>query len=144
MKSLIRFVHRPDLDLSAVFIILHKYGGVVDESPLDRAARFCPWLLFVVNLESYSENNHFVNVNASVALFFNSVQVSRTTRCNNFQRDFPNSKPKFIISRNKHIIWSVDNQGRGIRKTQPERGTSQVKQRAFARSEITFNWVLLI
>ena len=42
-----------------------------------------------------------------------------------------------------NVIGSVDDQERGIGKTEPGRSLSQVKQSAFACSEITFNWVLL-
>ena len=117
MKSLIRFVHRPDLDLSAVFIILHKYRGVVDEYALNRTASLLPGLLFVIELENYDKNYHFVNVYANTPLLIQSLQIVRPAWCINFKRDFPNSKPKLIFSRNLHLIWSVDDQERRIGKT---------------------------
>ena len=63
--------------------------------------------------------------------------------CDYFNPNFPNSKPKVILSRNVHIVWRVDDQGRGIGKTQPEWSICQIKQRVFARSEIIFHRILL-
>jgi hypothetical protein len=39
---------------------------------LDRATLFLPRLLFVVKLESYDKNDHFVNIYADLPLFCQS------------------------------------------------------------------------
>ena len=61
MQSFIRFVLRFDLDCSFFLIIPHEVWGIMDERTLDRATRFLPWLIIVVELESYEENDHFIN-----------------------------------------------------------------------------------
>ena len=56
------FVLRLNLDFSIVVIIRDKYRGVVDECPLDRATRFLPGVVFVVELESYDKYDHFIDI----------------------------------------------------------------------------------
>ena len=143
MDSYIRIILRIDLDFSIIVIIFHKYRGIVDECPLDKATRFLPWLFFVVELKGYGKNNHFVNIYTSDTLFFNSLQIGWKTWCLNSQGHFPNTYPKPILSRNIYVVWSIDDQGREIWKTQPWWSIIQVKQSAFACSEVTFNRFLL-
>ena len=52
MSSFILFVLRLDLDVSLMIIKLDESRGIVDESSLNIAAIFFPWLLFVVKVES--------------------------------------------------------------------------------------------
>ena len=70
------------------------------------------------------------------------MQISRAAGCLDLQDHCPNAQPEFIFSGNIYIVWSVDDQERRIGKRQPEWSLSQVKQSAFARSEIIFNGVL--
>ena len=72
MHSLIRFFLRLDRNFAVIFIILYEDRGIVDECPLDRATLFLPRLLFVVKLESYDKNDHFVNIYADLPLFSQS------------------------------------------------------------------------
>ena len=83
-----------------------------------------------------------VNIYANVTWFCHPLQIGRVTWRLDYHDHFPNTQPEAIFSRNVHIIWSGNNQGRGIVKTQPVRSSRQIKQRAFARSEIVFNRVL--
>ena len=62
MQSSMLFVLRLDLDFLIVVIIRDEYRSIVDKCPLDRATRFLPRLTFVVELEIYSENDHFINI----------------------------------------------------------------------------------
>jgi len=73
MKSFIWFILWFNLNCLAVFIILDEHRGIVDKCTLDRAANLLPWLLFVVELESYYKDNHFVNVYSDVPLFCQSL-----------------------------------------------------------------------
>ena len=117
MQSLISFVLGLDLDLHIVIIILHKCRGIVDKCSLDGAARLLPRLLFVVELESYDQHNHCIDVQSSMAFLCNSLQISRVTGGSDFKSHFPNPQPKLILSRNVHLIWSVDDQERRIGET---------------------------
>ena len=143
MHSLILFVLRLNLDFSIVIIICDKYRGIVDLCPLDRATRLLPGLPFVIELEVYAQNYYFVDVQSNMAFLLNSLQIVRVAWSINFQGDFPNTEPKAILSRNIYIIRSVNNEGRGIGETQPQRSFCQIKQSAFACSEVTFNRVLM-
>ena len=73
MQPFIWFVSRLNLDISIMIIIADKYRGIVDEYPLNRATRFLPWVVFVVELESYDKNDHFVNVYSDVPLLCQSL-----------------------------------------------------------------------
>ena len=73
MKSLIGFVLRFNLDFLSVLIILDEYRGIVDKCALNRAANLLPGVLFVVELESYGKNDHFVNVHSDVPLLCQSL-----------------------------------------------------------------------
>jgi len=75
MQSFISFVLRFDLDCLSVLIILDEYRGMVDKCALNRAALHLPGLLFVVELESYDKNNHFVNVHGDAPLLCQSLQI---------------------------------------------------------------------
>ena len=74
----------------------------------------------------------------------NSLQIVRGAWWFNLQAHFPNTQPKFVMSRNSHIIWSFDDQGGRISKAQPGWGIGQIKQSTFTCSEIIFNRLLLI
>ena len=73
MQPFIWSVHRLNLDISIMIVIADKYRGIVDEYPLNRATRFLPWVVFVVELESYDKNDHFVNVYSDVSFLFNPL-----------------------------------------------------------------------
>ena len=73
MQSFLHFVLRLNLDYPSVLIILNEYRGIADKCALNRAANLLPRVLFVVNLESYGKNDHFVNVYAHVPLLFQSL-----------------------------------------------------------------------
>ena len=62
MQSFIGFVLRFYLNFSPFFMILNKYRGVMDKCSLNGAASFLPGVLFVVELESYDKNDHFINI----------------------------------------------------------------------------------
>ena len=98
---------------------------------------------FIVELECDGKNHKLVNVNADVTLLFDSLQIGRVARCLDFYVHFPNAEPKAILTGNVDLVWSVNDQERGIGQAQPERSFSQVKQSAFARLEILFSGVLL-
>ena len=144
MKSLIRFVIGTDFNLLSMLIILNKSRSIVDECALNIATRLLPWLFFVVELESHDKHDQLVDVQSNKTWLCRSLQVVRTAGCLHLQDHFPNTKPKTILSRNIYIVWRTDDQGRGIGETQPGRSPSQIKQSAFARSEIIFNGVLLV
>jgi len=100
MKSFIGFVLRFNFDLFPVLIILDKYWSIADKCPLNRAANLLPRMIFVVELESYSKHDHFVNVNSDVPLLFQSLQIICATWCTNFHGHLPYAYEKFIFSRN--------------------------------------------
>jgi hypothetical protein len=139
MQSFISFVLRFNLDFLSFLIILDEYRGIADKCALNRAANLLPGVLFVVELESYGKHDHFVNVYSDVPLLSQSLQLVCTTWCINFQCHCPYAYPKLIFSRNIYIVWSVNDQERGIGEAQPERSTRQVKQGAFTGLEVTFN-----
>ena len=72
MESLIHFIHRLDLDFLLNVIILHECRSIEDECALDGPTRFLPGLLFVVDLESYHQLSHFVDIHSNMPLFSNS------------------------------------------------------------------------
>ena len=138
VQSFISFGLRLNLDFHSELIILNEYRGIMDEYALNRAANLLPRDLFVVELESYGKHDHFVNVDGDVPLFCQSLKIVCAARCLNCQGHFPVTYPKLIFSSDADIVWRVYVQERGICKTQPERSTRQVKQGAFACSEISF------
>ena len=143
MQSLIHFILRLNLDFLWVLVILDEYWGIAYECALNRAADFFPRALFVVEIESYSKNDHFVNVYSGEPLHFQSLQIVGATRCCHFQRHFPYADEEFVFSWNIYIVWRIYDQERGIDKIQPELSARQVKQGTFTRSEIAFYWVLV-
>jgi len=143
MQSFIGFVLRLNLDFHSFLIKLDKYRGIADKGALNGAANFLPRVLFVVEFESYSKYDHFINVYSNVPLLTQSLQLICTTWCFNFYGHLPYAYQKMIFSRKFYIVWSIDDQERGISKTQPTRRARQVKQGAFTSSKITFNGVLV-
>ena len=143
MQSFIGFVLRFNLDLHSFLIKLDENRGIADKSALNGAANFLPRVLFVVELESYGKYDHLVNVYSNVPLFTQSLQLICTTWCFNFYGHLPYANEKMIYTRKIYIVWSINDQKRGISKTQPTRRARQVKQGAFTSSKITFNGVLV-
>jgi len=139
VKSFIRFALRLNLDLLSALIILHKYRGVMNECALNRITRLLPRVLFVVELESYGKDDHFVNIKCDLPLLFQSLKIICATWCINFQGHCPYAYPKLIFSRNIYLVWRVYYQERGVGKTKPWWSACQVKQGAFTCSEVTFN-----
>ena len=68
MQSFIGFVLRFNLDCLCVLIILDEYRGIMDKCALNGATNFLPGLLFVIEIESYDKNDHFVDVHSDVPL----------------------------------------------------------------------------
>jgi len=139
MHSLIYFCHRVYLDFSMIIIILDEYRSIVDGYTLNRATSFLPRVLFVVKLENYDKLDHFINIYSDVPLLCHSLYIVRTARGIDLQSHCPNADPKLIFSRNIYIVWSVNDQERGVGKTRPERSARQVKQGTFACSEVIFD-----
>ena len=102
-------------------IIFDKERGITDKYTLNRAASLHPRILFVVELESYDKLDQFVDVYSDVPLLLHSLQIVCATWCINFQGHCPNPDPKFVFPWNINVIWSFDDQERGIGETQPER-----------------------
>ena len=143
MRSFIHFVFRLDLDFPAIFLILNEYRGIMYKCSLNRAARFLPRLLFVVELESHDKNYHFVNIQAKVSLLSQSLQIGLVTRGMNLQLNFPNTQPKVVIADDGHIVWSIDDQESGILETQPGGTVVQIKESVFACTQVLVKSVLL-
>jgi hypothetical protein len=143
MKSFIGFILWFDLKYASVLIILDKCRCFVDKCALDRATNLLPRVLFVVELESYGKCWHFVNVYSDLPFRSQSLQIVWTARSIHFQSHCPYAYRKLVFSRNINIVRSINDQKRGIGKTQPKRSARQVKQGPFTSSEITFNWGLV-
>jgi len=73
MQSFIGFVLWFNLNSLSVLIILDEYRGIVDKCALNRATDLLPGVLFVIELESYDKNDHFVNVHGDVPLLCQSL-----------------------------------------------------------------------
>jgi hypothetical protein len=91
MQSFIGFVLWFNLNSLSVLIILDEYRGIVDKCALNRATDLLPGVLFVIELESYDKNDHFVNVHGDVPLFCQSLQKVRTARGINLQSHCPDA-----------------------------------------------------
>ena len=139
MNSLIYFVLWFNLDCLFMIIILNECRSIAEKCALNRATNLLPRVLFVVELEGYSEKDHFVDVYSDMPLLCQSLQIVRTARCFNLQSHRPDADREFIFSRNMHIVGSVNNQERGIGKTQPGWSARQVKQGAFTCLKVFFN-----
>jgi len=74
VESLIHFVMRIDLDCLSMIIVIDESRGIVDKCTLNRAANFFPRVLFVVELKSYHNYDHFVNVYSDMPLLCQSLQ----------------------------------------------------------------------
>ena len=131
MKSFIGFILWFYLNGSSIFIILDEYRGIVDKCTLNRAASLFPRVLFVVELESYGKCWHFVNVYSDLPFRSQSLQIVWTAWGIHFQSHCPYAYSKLVFSRNIYIVRSINDQERGIGKTQPERSARQVKQGPF-------------
>jgi hypothetical protein len=68
MQSFIGFVLRFYLDFHSVLIILDEYRGIADKCAINGATNLLPRVLFVVQLESHSKHDNFVNVYGDMPL----------------------------------------------------------------------------
>ena len=117
MQSFIGFVLRFNLDFTSALIISDECWGVADKCALNRTANLLPRILFVVELESYGKDDHFVNIKCDLPLLFESLKIIYATWCINFQGHCPYAYPKLIFSRNIYLVWRVYYQERGVGKT---------------------------
>ena len=75
MQSFIHFVLWLNHDISSVLIIRDEYWSITNECALNRAANLLPGVLFVVELESYHKNDHFVNIYNDMTVPYQSLQI---------------------------------------------------------------------
>ena len=75
MQSFICFIVRLNLNFHSLLIVSHEYRGIMDKCTLNRATNLLPGVLFVVELESYCKNDHFVNVYSYMPLLLRSLQI---------------------------------------------------------------------
>jgi hypothetical protein len=143
MVALMHFSLGLDPNFLLLLNIVDEFGSVENEYVLDRAAKLRPWVLFVVVLEFYDQDDELVYIEAHITLFLRSLKISRVARRFNVQCDLPEVQVKAEFSDSIHVIGRFDHQRRRVYERKPGRPINQLKQRVSARTEIFLKRLLL-